>query len=74
MALMGLLMACYGGLWGIPTGHTKSTDHPSRGPQYHINGRILQYVISGIPYIGPWNQNVRRLRFCGLFGPYERKA
>ena len=22
-------MACYGGLWGIPTGHTKSTDHPS---------------------------------------------
>ena len=22
-------MACYGGLWGILTGITKSTDHPS---------------------------------------------
>ena len=26
--LIGLIMACYGGLWGILTGLTKSTDHP----------------------------------------------
>ena len=32
---MGLIMACYGGLWGILSGLTKSTDHPSIyvGPQ-----------------------------------------
>ena len=29
MGLVGLIMACYGGLWGILTGLTKSTDHPS---------------------------------------------
>ena len=29
MGLMGLIMACYGGLWGILSGLTKSTDHPS---------------------------------------------
>ena len=28
-ASMGLLMACYGGLYGRPGGLTKSTDHPS---------------------------------------------
>ena len=27
---MGLAMACYGGLQGILTGLTKSTDHPSK--------------------------------------------
>ena len=27
---MGLIMVCYGGLWGILSGLTKSTDHPSR--------------------------------------------
>ena len=26
---MGLIMACYGGLWGILSGLTESTDHPS---------------------------------------------
>ena len=31
MGLMGLLMACYEGLWGILSGLTKSTDHPSKG-------------------------------------------
>ena len=30
MGLVGLLMAYYGGLWGILSGLTKSTDHPSR--------------------------------------------
>ena len=25
-------MASSGGLWWIPTGRTKSTDHPSKGP------------------------------------------
>ena len=30
MGLMGLLMAYYGGLRGIKSGVTKSTDHPSR--------------------------------------------
>ena len=29
MGLMGLLMAYYGGLQGILSGLTKSTDHPS---------------------------------------------
>ena len=29
MGLMGLVMACYGGLPGLLTGVTKSTDHPS---------------------------------------------
>ena len=29
MGLMGLLMACYGGLRGILSGLTKSTNHPS---------------------------------------------
>ena len=29
MGLIGLLMACYGGLYGILSGLTKSTDHPS---------------------------------------------
>ena len=30
MGLIGLLMASYGGLEGILSGLTKSTDHPSR--------------------------------------------
>ena len=34
-------MACYGGLKGILSGLTKSTDHPSRGPEDHINTGIL---------------------------------
>ena len=29
MGLIGLIMACYGDLYGILTGLTKSTDHPS---------------------------------------------
>ena len=29
MGLLGLLMAYYGGLWGILSGLTKSTDHAS---------------------------------------------
>ena len=29
MGLLGLLMVYYGGLWGILSGLTKSTDHPS---------------------------------------------
>ena len=28
MGLIGLIMACYGGLKGILTGLTKSADHP----------------------------------------------
>ena len=38
MGLVGLLMAYYGGLWGILSGLTKSTDHPSRDPSL-IRGR-----------------------------------
>ena len=30
MGLIGLLMACYGGLYGILSGLTKSTDHPRK--------------------------------------------
>ena len=40
----------------------------SRGTRDHINIRILQTMISGIPYTGPWNQNV--ISFCDLLGPY----
>ena len=29
MGLIGLIMACYGGLWGILTRLTKSTDDPN---------------------------------------------
>ena len=29
MGLIGLIMASYGGLYGILSGLTKSTDHPS---------------------------------------------
>ena len=31
MGLMGLPMACYGGLWGRLSRLTKSIDHPSMG-------------------------------------------
>ena len=31
MGLMEDVMACYGGLDGTRTEHTKSADHPSRG-------------------------------------------
>ena len=50
MGLMGLLMACYGGLWGILHGLTKSTDHPSRysypkGPKYpKIHAYVYIYI------------------------------
>ena len=40
------------------------------GRKDHINIRILQIMISGIPLkSGPWNQNVRSLCLCGLLGP-----
>ena len=29
MGLVGLMMACYGGLWGILSGIAEETDHPS---------------------------------------------
>ena len=29
MGLIGLIVASYGGLWGVLTGLAKSTDHPS---------------------------------------------
>ena len=38
-------MACYSGLWGILSGHPKSTDHPS------ISGRksdVLQTSFIGV--------------------------
>ena len=42
MGLMGLLMACYGGLWGILSGLIKSTDHPSiLGIVIMVLGRYL---------------------------------
>ena len=41
-----------------------------RGPKHHLNIRIPQTMVSGFPpYIGPWNQNVRSLLFCGLLEP-----
>ena len=39
MGLIGLLMAYSGGLWGILSGLTKSTDHPSVG--YRIQGMLV---------------------------------
>ena len=39
MGLIGLIRAYYGGLLGILSGLTKSTDHPSRAPfGGHIEG------------------------------------
>ena len=38
MGLMGLLMASYGGLWGILNGLTKSTDHPSKALKAQARG------------------------------------
>ena len=40
MGLRGLLMACYGGLGGILSGLTKSTDHPSTGPLKGCLGKV----------------------------------
>ena len=36
MGLIGLVMANYGGLWGILSGRTKSTDHPSNQPKSKV--------------------------------------
>ena len=48
--LMELIMACYAGLWGILTGLTQSTNHPSGikgtltlGMCYHITVDCLEY-------------------------------
>ena len=41
MGLIGLTMAYYGGLWGILSGLTKATDHPSiiqRNPIIPLKG------------------------------------
>ena len=40
----------------------------ARAPKDHINIRILEKLISGIPLMGPWNQNVRSLCLRGLLG------
>ena len=44
---------------------------PHKGPKDHINGRILQNMISGIPLISGLGTNVRSLCLCGLLGPYS---
>ena len=49
MGLMGLLMASYGGLWGILSALTKSTDHPSgghgRSPCFDFRVRARGYSV-----------------------------
>ena len=40
MGLIGLVMAFYGGLQGILTGLTKSTDHPSMFLGFHVAARV----------------------------------
>ena len=45
-----------------------------RAPKDHINMRILQTMISGIPLIlGLWNQNMRSLCSFRVLGPKIRK-
>ena len=48
MGLMGLLMACYGGLKGILTGLTKSTDHPSRSCTLPRGSKYPILKVSGL--------------------------
>ena len=44
-------------------------------PKIHINTRILQSMVSGIPpYLGPWNQNVASSCSCGLWGSYPKNT
>ena len=81
MGLMGLIMACYGGLWGILSGLTKSTDHPSRGS-------FLSCFEAGLEFIGShtnlelrqWEptQTNRAIRdhwgLSGLSGPFRDRG
>ena len=52
MGTMGLLLASYGGLEGILSGLTKSTDHPRRvfgfSELLGVAGRMLQSTRKGI--------------------------
>ena len=48
LGLMGLLLASYGGLCGILTGLTKSTDHPSFA--WAAVGELHQTTIVQKPY------------------------
>ena len=46
MGLVGLIVASYGGLWGILTGLAKSTDHPSGGSwQCHMPQVDLEMIL-----------------------------
>ena len=49
MSLMGLLMASYGGLLGIPSGLTRSTDHPSG-----VRSLVSSIWGSGFTLLGVW--------------------
>ena len=40
IGVMGLIMACYLGLRGIPIGLTKSADHPSSMDPYLLEGDL----------------------------------
>ena len=53
------------------SGRGEAAAPTTRGPKDHINTRHdLWYP----PSIGPWNQNVRSLRLCGLLGSYKHPA
>ena len=59
MGLIGLLMAYYGGLWGILNGRTKSTDHPSRLPK----AAPCASRVSGVLFTGLMKSNELNLQF-----------
>ena len=60
MGLMGLAMACHGGLWGIVTGLTKSTDHPSDVAR--ASGPVFKNAGSTLSRKNRWSQIVLRQR------------
>ena len=61
MGLMGLIMACHGGLWGMLLGLTKSTDYPSRVPLRGFGGSDLEPLVGCFYQI--WGSPSRVERF-----------
>ena len=74
---MGLIMACYGGLWGILIGITKSTDHPSKTLQTPLL-TIVAGCSSGLmgpmgAYSGLWAwRDLSKLKFPKIREPQYR--
>ena len=75
MGLKEFIMACYGGLWGILTGITKSTEHPSihrktcRTPRNH--GNIIHMMSCRICIINSSRLRGLRQSACRALGDSE---